>query len=32
MLMLVVIVIGSTAAATGVAYVALNALFDRLLR
>jgi hypothetical protein len=32
MLLLVAIVLGSTAVATGVAYMVLNALFDRLLR
>jgi hypothetical protein len=32
MLTLTVIVLCSTAAATGLAYVALSALFDRLLR
>jgi hypothetical protein len=32
MLLLVVIVLGSTAVATAAAYIALNALFDRLLR
>jgi hypothetical protein len=32
MLTLTVIVLGSTAIAAGAAYLALNALFDRLLR